>query len=174
MYIYVRLDVCVGLSIAGGLRWNVGFCMSISVCPFYVSVWVFPCDCECLCQPSLIHRIPGPSLNTLSPPPPPGATGLAKWIWRGALGRYSARCFQNVMARLGGQHQGVGVGKGSHGREMRTGEGLCSAVPSQLPLLPAQRLLARAYLHGIYISFASRSIKNLTSSRLPGAACPAW
>lgn len=49
-----------------------------------------------------------------------------------------------------------------------------SAVPSLLPLLSAQHLLARAYLHGIYISFASRSIKNLTSSRLPGAACPAW
>ena len=55
-----------------------------------------------------------------------------------------------------------------------TGEGPCSAVPSLLPPLPAQSLLARAYLHGIYISFASRSIKNLTSSRLPGAACPAW
>lgn len=59
-------------------------------------------------------------------------------------------------------------------RKVEAGEEPYSAVPSLLPLLPAQRLLARAYLHGIYISFASCSIKNLTSSRLPGAARPAW
>lgn len=99
--------------------------------------------------------------------------GLGKRIWEGAVGRCSARSSQNVTDWLGGQHQGVGGG--SHRRAKKgDGEGPSSAVPSLLPQLLAQRLLAGAYLHGIYISFASRSIKNLTSSRLPGAACPAW
>lgn len=170
---FVCWAVCVGLGVAGGLRGYMSICMCVSVCLLDALGGSFcVTDSECLCHSSLIHRIPGSSWSTLSPSPP-GATGPGKWIRKGAVGRCRARGSQNVTAWLGGQHQGVGVGSRRRA-EKGDGEGPCSGVPSLLPQLLAQRLLAGAYLHGIYISFASRSIKNLTSSRLPGAACPAW
>lgn len=81
--------------------------------------------------------------------------------------------FPECNGRAGWAAPGGGRGQPQESKK-GDGEGPCSVVPSLLPQLLAQRLLAGAYLHGIYISFASRSIKNLTSSRLPGAACPAW
>lgn len=153
----------MALSVTGCLKENVGFCMSVSVFPLYISLWVFLCDCECLGQPGPIHRMASPC-TPLSPSPqePQGkGSGSGKELW-GMRCRWS----RNGVAWLGGQHQGAGVGVGSHRRERKGDRGGS--------LLPALCLLARAYLHGIYISFASRSIKNLTSSRLPGAACPAW
>lgn len=66
--IHVWWAVCVGLGVAGGLRGSVGLCVCLSVRLFCVSKWAFLCDYECLCQPSLIHRLPGSSLSTLLPP----------------------------------------------------------------------------------------------------------
>lgn len=161
----------MALSVTGRLKGSVGFCMSVSVSPLYISLWVFLCDCVWVSlAPSTgwlplahpCHHHPrSHRVREVDQERSCGGCGAAgpRMEWPGWVGSTRGRAWS--WAVTGGRERGIG-------------EGLCSAVPSLLPLLPALRLLAKAYLHGIYISFASRSIKNLTSSRLPGAACPAW
>lgn len=96
------------------------------------SEWVFLCDDECLCQSSLIHRIPGSSLSTLSPSPR-GATGLGKWIWKGAVGGMQCPQFPECNGLAGWAAPGGGRGQLPASKKKGTGRALAQqSLPCSL------------------------------------------